>query len=114
MIFFKPESVRGPLLTCSPLHILQLDCSFAKNNNINVRFFSYSMNLTLSNPYRFYFLTYMVFLLVLTAALALAAESPNPSLYCDGIDWFRLFLEILTIIVVGFSAVSEVVEFWRI
>ena len=58
-------------------------------------------------------MAYMVFLLVLTAALALAADSPDPRLYCDGIDWFRLFLEILTIIVLGFSAVSDVVEFWR-
>lgn len=45
--------------------------------------------------YRVLLSLYLVFMAILTAALALAAKTSSPRTYNNPIDWFRLFCEII-------------------
>ena len=58
--------------------------------------------------YRMLSFFYVVYLILLTAALVLAARSPDPRVYNNGKDYLRLFFEIMVFlyIIVVFSVDS--------
>ena len=64
------------------------------------------------NWYLFSFLLYFVYLLFLSYALFQSTTSCDPLYYVDGLDFLRLFSEIIVILYAIAFFLSEIVEFW--
>ena len=57
-------------------------------------------------------MTYLVFLVFLTTALSLgAARAGGPSEYNQPIDWFRLFCEIVVLLLIIADILIEINQF---
>ena len=66
-------------------------------------------------PYfRLLFSLYLLFMTFLTTSLVLAAKSTDPNVYADGLDWFRLICEIITLIWVLVHLGLEIYELGRV
>ena len=63
---------------------------------------------------RLLFSLYLLFMTFLTTSLVLAARSTDPSQYDEGLDWFRLFCEVVTLLWVLVDLGLEVYELGRV
>ena len=58
-------------------------------------------------------MTYLIFLAFLTTAFVLgAARAGSPSEYNQPLDWFRLFCEIVVLLLIMVDILFEINQFW--